>query len=147
MTMWKRERAHFNYYVTNERKQPHIYVEALGTPSASTEKILKNHDFIELSKDEIIRVLENKKKELEKEKEEKKSLKLQKCLFKYIEWAGTRKHPKAIEKESYGIIKGSWIYYKDGKKSLNGKYIHVIKEFERAPRGTAALFKQIEKDL
>lgn len=22
MTMWKRERTHFNYYVTNERKQP-----------------------------------------------------------------------------------------------------------------------------
>ena len=40
MTTWKRERAHFNYYVTNERKQPKIYVEALGTPSASTEKVL-----------------------------------------------------------------------------------------------------------
>lgn len=106
-----------------------------------------DHDFIELSKSEIILVLEKKKKDLEKEKEEKKSLKLQKCLFKYIEWAGTRKHPKAIEKESYGIIKGSWIYYKDGKKSLNGKYIHVVEVFERAPRGTAALFKQIEKDL
>ena len=113
MTIWKRERAHFNYYITNERKKPHIYVEALGTPSASTEKILK----------------------------------VQKCMFSYIEWAGTCKHPKAIEKESYGIIKGSWIYYKNGKKSLNGKYIHIIKEFERAPRGTAALFKQIEKDL
>lgn len=35
MTIWKRERTHFNYYITNERKQPHIYVEALGTPSAS----------------------------------------------------------------------------------------------------------------
>lgn len=104
-------------------------------------------DFIELSKIEIIQVLEKKKKDLEKEKEEKKILKLQKCKFKYIEWAGTRKHPKAIEKESYGIIKGSWIYYKDGKKSLNGKYIHVVEIFERAPRGTAALFKQIEKDL
>ena len=43
--MWKRERNHFNYYVTNERKQPHIYVEALGTPSASTEKVLKDHGF------------------------------------------------------------------------------------------------------
>ena len=41
MTIWKRERNHFNYYVTNERKEPHIYVEALGTPSASTEKILR----------------------------------------------------------------------------------------------------------
>lgn len=45
MTIWKRERAHFNYYVTNERKKPHIYVEALGTPSASTEKVLKEHGF------------------------------------------------------------------------------------------------------
>ena len=45
MTIWKRERTHFNYYITNERKQPHIYVEALGTPSASTEKILKDHGF------------------------------------------------------------------------------------------------------
>ena len=45
MTMWKRDRNHFNYYVTNERKQPHIYVEALGTPSASTEKVLKDHGF------------------------------------------------------------------------------------------------------
>ena len=106
-------------------------------------------DFIELTKNEIIQVLEKKKKDLEKEKEkeEKKILKLQKCKFKYIEWVGTRKHPKAIEKESYGIIKGSWIYYKDGKKSLNGKYVHVVKEFERAPRGTAALYKQIEKKV
>lgn len=45
MTIWKRERNHFNYYVTNERKQPHIYVEVLGTPSASTEKVLKDHGF------------------------------------------------------------------------------------------------------
>lgn len=45
MTIWKRERTHFNYYITNERKQPHIYVEALGTPSASTEKILKGLGF------------------------------------------------------------------------------------------------------
>lgn len=45
MTMWMRERKHFRYYVTNERKQPHIYVEALGTPSASTEKVLKDHGF------------------------------------------------------------------------------------------------------
>lgn len=45
MTTWKRERAHFNYYITNERKQPHLYVEALGTPSVSTEKLLKEKGF------------------------------------------------------------------------------------------------------
>ena len=45
MTIWKRERNHFNYYVTNERKQHHIYVEALGTPNASTEMILNDYGF------------------------------------------------------------------------------------------------------
>lgn len=45
MTIWKKERVHFNYYVTNERKKPRIYVEALGTPSASTEKVLYDHGF------------------------------------------------------------------------------------------------------
>lgn len=45
MTIWKRERKHFCYYVTNERKQPHIYIEALGVPNASTEKVLKDHGF------------------------------------------------------------------------------------------------------
>lgn len=48
MTIWKRERTHFNYYITNERKQPHIYVEALGTPSASTEKVLFAPDIQEI---------------------------------------------------------------------------------------------------
>ena len=47
MTMWKRERKHFRYYVTNERKQPHIYVEALGTPSASTEEQQKINKMLE----------------------------------------------------------------------------------------------------
>ena len=118
-----------------------------GTYFNETSFYSLDESFIENEKNYIIQVLNEKVKELKKEKEEKKILKLQKCKFKYIEWAGTRKHPKAIEKESYGIIKGSWIYYKDGKKSLNGKYIHVVEIFERAPRGTAALFKQIEKDL
>lgn len=120
MTMWKRERNHFNYYVTNERKQPHIYVEALGTPSASTEKVLKDHGF---------------------------KFDHNKCMYAAAQTNDLRLFVAHDLDKLFNIIKGSWIYYKNGKKSLNGKYVHVIKEFERAPRGTAALFKQIEKDL
>ena len=104
-------------------------------------------DFIELEKSDIIQVLEERKKDLEKKKENKKIVKLQKCLFSYIEWSGTRKHPTAIKKESYGIIKNQWIYYAGGKKSLNGKHIEIIETYSRAPKGSAATFKQIEKDL
>lgn len=46
MTMWKRERNHFNYYVTNERKQPHIYTEAkkeLYTPDIQEIKDICYH--------------------------------------------------------------------------------------------------------
>ncbi len=110
-----------------------------------------DESFIENEKDYILKVLDEKVKELKKEKEEKKiqkvEEKLEKCHFIYTEFEGTRKHPKAVDRESYGIIKGNWIYTEFGKKSLNGKYIYKVKKFERAPRGTAAIFKNIEKRI
>ena len=102
-----------------------------------------DYDFLSQTKENIISTLKKRKKELIEEKEKKKSEKLIKCLFSYIEWSGTRKHPKATNRQAYGIIKGNWIYYSCGKKKLSGNYIQVIKEFERAPRGTAEEFKRI----
>lgn len=110
-----------------------------------------DESFIENEKNHIINVLEEKTQELKKEKEEKRlkkcDKKLEKCYFMYTEFEGTRKHPKAVEREAYGIIKGNWIYMESGKKSLNGKYIYKVKKFDRAPRGTAAIFKNIEKKI
>lgn len=37
-----------------------------------------------------------------------------KCAF--LEWSGTRKHPKATEIIEEGIIKGDWFYRADGSK-------------------------------
>lgn len=95
--------------------------------------------------------MNEKVKELKKEKEEKKiqkcDEKLEKCHFIYTEFEGTRKHPKAVDCESYGIIKGNWIYMESGKKALNGKYIYKVEKFDRAPRGTAQIFKNIEKRI
>lgn len=37
-----------------------------------------------------------------------------KCAF--LEWSGSKKHPKATEIIEEGIIKGNWFYRKDGSK-------------------------------
>lgn len=37
-----------------------------------------------------------------------------KCAF--LEWSGTRKHPKATEVVEEGIIRGEWFFRKDGSK-------------------------------
>lgn len=118
-----------------------------GTYFNETEFYSLDEDFIELSKEEIIETLNNRMSELKKYKGLKKVEILQKCFITYVEWEGTRKHPKAVDREAYGIIKGNWVYTEYGKKSLNGKYVHVVKEFDKAPRGTAQIFKNIEKEL
>lgn len=45
MTRWKKEKNHFNYYVTNQRNNPLIYIEAKNTPDAKTENLLKVKGF------------------------------------------------------------------------------------------------------
>lgn len=106
-----------------------------------------DENFVELPKKEILDELNNRMDDSKKAKEAKKKEKLQKCLIKFIEWKGTRKHPKAVYCEAYGILKGKWIYTEECKKSLNGKYIQIIKEFDKAPRGTAQRFKNIKKRM
>lgn len=122
-----------------------------GTYFNETAFYSLDESFIENEKDYIFEVLNKKVKELKREKEEKKiqkdKEKLEKCHFVYTEFEGTRKHPKAVDREAYGIIKGNWIYTEFGKKSLNGKYIYKVKKFDRAPRGTAQIFKNIEKRI
>lgn len=119
-----------------------------GTYFNETAFYSLDESFIENEKDYIFKVLDEKMKELKKEKKiQKDEEKLEKCHFIYTEFEGTRKHPKAVDCEAYGIIKGNWIYMESGKKSLNGKYIYKVKKFDRAPRGTAQIFKNIEKRI
>ena len=37
-----------------------------------------------------------------------------KCAF--LEWSGTRAHPKATEIIEEGVVKGDWFYRKNGSK-------------------------------
>ena len=44
--------------------------------------------------------------------------------MQYVEWAGTRNNPKAINREDTGTLKGNWIHLdKGGKKNINGNYV------------------------
>lgn len=52
------------------------------------------------------------------------------CSF--LEWSGTRRHPKAIVKTEIGIVKGKWFYRADGSKkkiTANGfEFIRKVKD-------------------
>lgn len=64
----------------------------------------------ELTDEKIDRIIENNKKE----KSEKPTEERWKCAF--LEWSGTRKHPKATEIIEEGIVKGDWFIRADGSK-------------------------------
>lgn len=54
-------------------------------------------------------------------------------LCKFLEWSGTRKHPKATEYEEEGIIKGNWFYRSNGtKKSINANGFEKIRRIDAA---------------
>lgn len=72
-----------------------------------------NEDRIEnLSDKEINTILSAYKSR--KETESKPSEEKWKCAF--LEWSGSRKHPKATEAVEVGVIKGDWFYRADGSK-------------------------------
>ena len=64
----------------------------------------------ELTDEKIDRIIENHKEDKSTELTEERW----KCAF--LEWSGTRKHPKATEIIEEGIIKGDWFYRADGSK-------------------------------
>lgn len=59
--------------------------------------------------DELIAGYKEKKKAKEQPLEEK-----WRCAF--LEWSGSRKHPKATEVIEEGVVKGNWFYREDGTK-------------------------------
>lgn len=64
--------------------------------------------------------LECKKPEIREEKAEK-------WLCEFLEWSGTRAHPKATKVQEIGVIRGNWFYRENGtKKSINANGFYKI---------------------
>lgn len=63
------------------------------------------------------------------EKSKKTIVQPERWEAEYLEWSGTRKHPKATEVRSVGELKGDWFYLPDGsKKSIKARGFRLIKK-------------------
>lgn len=75
-------------------------------------------DFYSIDIDSVERLTDERiDKEIAESKTEKPNEPIEerwKCAF--LEWSGTRKHPKATEVIEEGIVKGQWFYRVDGSK-------------------------------
>lgn len=115
-----------------------------------TSKFCNATDFYsideDIAKEGSIEELEeiNKRYTLErKPKKEIKKLEARKAHITYLEWGGTRTHPKATNVDAYAVIIGNWAYLEDGKKkSICSNGFKVIKYLDRAPRGSALFLRE-----
>lgn len=92
-------------------------------------------DFYSLDIDRIENLTDDKIEELfsdykaDKKVESKPSEEKWKCAF--LEWSGSRKHPKATEVIEEGTVKGNWFYRKDGsKKKTTANGFRFIKQIQ-----------------
>ena len=92
-------------------------------------------DFYSLDIDKIENLTDDKIEELlsdykaDKKVENKPSEEKWKCAF--LEWSGSRKHPKATEVIEEGTVKGNWFYRKDGsKKKTTANGFRFIKQIQ-----------------
>lgn len=120
-----------------------------------TSKFCNATDFYsideDIAKEGSIKELEEIKKRYTPERKPKKEIKkleARKAHITYLEWAGTRVHPKATNVDAYAVIIGNWAYLENGKKkSICSNGFKVNKYLDRAPRGSAVIFKRILKRL
>ena len=60
---------------------------------------------------------------------EKKEITEKRVKAHYLEWSGTRNHPKATDYEEWGTIKGNWFISDSGtKKSITGNGFKILEE-------------------
>ena len=120
-----------------------------------TSKFCNATDFYsideDIAKEGSIKELEEIKKRYTPERKPKKEIKkleARKAHITYLEWGGTRVHPKATNVDAYAVIISNWAYLENGKKkSICSNGFKVNKYLDRAPRGSAVIFKRILKRL
>lgn len=70
-----------------------------------------------------------------------------KGLIVYDQWEGSRNYGRFVRKEEPCLIAGGWAYTGRGKKRLDGEHIVSCTSYTRAPRGTAGIYREIQKTL
>lgn len=63
----------------------------------------------------------------------------------YTHWIDKRHYKTVTE---YALVRGSWIYTQSSlRKRADGTNIHIDETYERAPKGTAQIFQEIERRM
>lgn len=117
-----------------------------------TSRYANRTDFFSISEDAIrnIDIDElDRINELDRKQRQASAMeKPKKAIISYGEWIGTRSHPRLAMREECAIVIGRWAYLESGKrKDLYGKHVKLCRTLERAPRGTAPVFRNIEKAM
>lgn len=76
--------------------------------------------------DELIASHKRLQAEKRAEKEAKKLEKPKRVRFAYLEWGGTRRHPKATECVAEGDLIDGWIHASFGRKALSTRGVRII---------------------
>lgn len=64
-------------------------------------------------------------------KNKNEEIKEEKWECEFLEWSGTKKHPKATEITEIGVVKGDWFYRQDGtKKKTTANGFRFIKKID-----------------
>lgn len=68
-----------------------------------------------------------------------------KARVTYTHWIDKRTHKTVTE---YALIRGPWAYTQSGlRKRTDGTNIRIDETYERAPKGTAHIFQEIERRM
>lgn len=80
--------------------------------------------------------------------ETRKEKTLVKAHIYWEEWEGSRNYGSFTDYDSPCIIVGKWAYLPDGsKKNVDGRHVHRVERFQRAPRGQASVYRKIMRSL
>lgn len=136
------------------KKQVLVQAFLKNTSWHHTGSFYNKTDFYEFDDDAVEEITDS---EIEKllaaaTKKEEKVSDLEDVYFEWIEFEGTKRFPKKVQKSGYGVKKGNWIYMIDiydtiSKKKANGNWILKIESVKRVSRDVRKTLNRIKKEI
>lgn len=98
-----------------------------------TSNYFNKTDFYSIDTSRLAKLTDNDILKMSEEKDELKTEEpiVEKWKCEFLEWSGTRKHPKAIEIVEIGEVRGDWFYRANGaKKKITANGFRFIEKIE-----------------
>ena len=133
------------------KKQVLVQAFLKNTSWHHTGSFYNKTDFYEFDDDAVEEITDSEiEKLLEAKPAAKKVSDLEDVYFEWIEWEGTKRFPKKVQKSGYGVKKGNWIYTLDiydtiTKKKADGNWILKIESVGHVSREDRKKLNRIKK--